>query len=771
MNSKVYNALCAAFALAYLLAPALIFIPVMLWEASPLPSAFCMAKPARRRRPSMAGVGATPFVDARLDGENQVEAHKNVMPQTFLGILSNWLGSLWSAGSRTTGEPSGSLLSERHGGIPGHMSVDDSSSEAEDVVSVGKSSVFVGAGLREYVPHLLPLHKLGCGIATMVSPVNDVAGTCGETHADLDEGVSSELVDVCDEAEISVRLRFICDRFFSEGFAHPRLSARFLDALLEEELNDSENKAHRDSLTEVAEPECGLVPESAEETLVLEQESVQTPSGLDNAGLKDPKPKSGTVEGLNEAFALSSWQSVNGFFGECLSTGLPTPMEIDDDLAWSEVVEVENSMEIDDDVVEVAVPDAVCGEKLVAHTCNPMDEDLQYVSQSVKKDCDTNKIPACVPQQVVDDKVEHDVMRLDAPIAVTALKPQSRGTKKSGEQKKGGESLPASVSGLLADGAKKVGECTPAVLGPKDHSKTAKPVSQSGKKAKEPKVAAKTELASGSREQQPEETKAAPKVSMPGILRALASRAAKEQAKDSKGKAKESKVATKTELTSGSREKQPDNSKAETKAPMAVTLKALASGAYMEQPKDPKVESSTSVGRPKRSLVKGKKSAKSFDAPTNNGLSAAEFQAKVARRESLIVLSFWVPSVDFGPNCERMLVKKQKFALAWFLKPGAASSSKKVVETRIWLPGNPQTDNSRMTMAVVTPFDSLHIKMQFVRFTKRTSCRSVGPGAKPMRSEPKVDPEASDSKDWIIVSLWDRHHAPPVSLVLSLGLA
>ncbi|OAD75802.1 hypothetical protein PHYBLDRAFT_142793 [Phycomyces blakesleeanus NRRL 1555(-)] len=110
-----------------------------------------------------------------------------------------------------------------------------------------------------------------------------------------------------------------------------------------------------------------------------------------------------------------------------------------------------------------------------------------------------------------------------------------------------------------------------------------------------------------------------------------------------------------------------------------------------------------------------------------------------------------------------MLVKKQKFALAWFLKPGAVSSSKKVVETRIWLPGNPQTDNSRMTMAVVTPFDSQrgtskvrhsviqvtnrlkgpHIKMRSVRFTKRTSCRSVGPGAKPMRSEPKVDPEAS----------------------------
>ncbi|OAD69570.1 hypothetical protein PHYBLDRAFT_66206 [Phycomyces blakesleeanus NRRL 1555(-)] len=420
-------------------------------------------------------------------------------------------------------------------------------------------------------------------------------------------------------------------------------------------------------------------------------------------------------------------------------------MEIDDDLAWSEVMEVESPMEIDDDV-EVVAPDADCGEKLVAHTCNPTDDDLQYVSQSVKKDCDTNKIPACVPQQVVDDKVEHDVMRLDAPIAVTALKPQSRSANKSGEQKKGGESLPASVSGLLADGAKKVGECAPAVLGPMDHSKTVKPASQSGKKAKDIKVVAKTETASGSREQQPEETKAAPKVSMPGIPRVLASRAAKEQAKDSKGKAKESKVAAKTELTSGSREKQPDHSKAETKAPMAVTLKALASGAYMEQSKDPKVESSASVGRPKRSLVKGKKPAKSFDAPTNNGLSAAEFQAK-ARRESLIVLSFWVPSVDFGPNCERMLVKKQKFALAWFLKPGTASSSKKVVETRIWLPGNPQTDNSRMTMAVVTPFDSEgsgpHIKMRSVRFTKRTSCWSVGPGAKPMRSEPKVDPEAS----------------------------
>ncbi|KAL0076121.1 hypothetical protein F4703DRAFT_1934519 [Phycomyces blakesleeanus] len=96
-----------------------------------------------------------------------------------------------------------------------------------------------------------------------------------------------------------------------------------------------------------------------------------------------------------------------------------------------------------------------------------------------------------------------------------------------------------------------------------------------------------------------------------------------------------------------------------------------------------------------------------------------------------------------------------------------------------------------MTMAVSTPFDSqrgtskvrhsviqvmnrfkgLHIKMRSVRFTKRASCRSVGPGAKPMRSEQKVNPEASDSKDWIIVSLWDRRHAPPVRLVLSLGLA
>ncbi|KAL0076122.1 hypothetical protein F4703DRAFT_1934520 [Phycomyces blakesleeanus] len=574
MNSKVYNAIYATFALAYLIAPALLFIPVMLWEASPLPSAFCMAKPARKRRPPMAGVGATPFFGASSEGESRVEAHEKVMRQTILGIMSNFVGSLWSTGSRTTGEPSGSLLSERHGGIPGHMSVDDFSSEEEDVVCVGKLNVSFGAELRGYVPHLLPLHKLECGIATMVSPVNDVAGTCGETHADLDEGVSSELVDVCDEAEISVRLRFICDRFFSEGFAKPRLSARFLDAMLEEELNNSENKAHRDSLTEVAEPECDLVPKSAKETFVFEQESVQTPSGLNNADLKEPKPKSGTVEGLNEAFALSSWQSVNGFFGECPSTGLPTPMEIDDDLAWSEVVEVENPMEIDD-VVEVVVPDAVCGEKLVAHTCNPMDEDLQYVSQSVKKDCDTNKVPTCVPQQVVDDKVENDMTGLDAPIAVTALKPQSGGTEQSGGQKKGGESLPASVSGLLADGAKKVEECAPVVLGPKGHSKTVKPASQSGKM-----------------------------------------------------KAKDTKAAAKTELASGSREKQPTDSKAEAKVSMAVKLKALASGAHMEQPKDSKAESTASAGKPKRSLAKGKKPAKSFDAPTNNGLSAAEFQAK-----------------------------------------------------------------------------------------------------------------------------------------------
>ncbi|KAL0081237.1 hypothetical protein J3Q64DRAFT_1850961 [Phycomyces blakesleeanus] len=411
MNSKVYNAIYAAFALAYLIAPALLFIPVMLWEASPMPSAFCMAKSAKRRRPSMAGVGATPFVVVRPDGENQVEAHKNVMPQTILGMLSNWLGSLWSTGSQTTGEPSGSLLSKRHGGIPEHMFVDDSSSEAEDVVCVGKSSVFFGAGLRGYVPHLLPLHKLGRGIATMVFPVNGVAGTCGETHADLDGGVSSELVDECDESEVSVRLRFICDRFFSEGFAKPRLSARFIDAMLEEELNDSANKAHRDSLTEVAEPECGLVPKSAEETPVQRQESVQTPSGLDNADFVVPKPKFGTVEGLNEAFALSSWQSANGFFGECLSTGLPTPMEIDDDLAWSEVMEVEIPMEIDD-VAEVMVLDANCGEKLMAHTYNPTVTDLQYVSQSANMDCDTNDLPACVPQQAADDKMEDDTEKI-----------------------------------------------------------------------------------------------------------------------------------------------------------------------------------------------------------------------------------------------------------------------------------------------------------------------------------------------------------------------
>ncbi|KAL0073328.1 hypothetical protein F4703DRAFT_1936801 [Phycomyces blakesleeanus] len=247
----------------------------------------------------MAGVGAIPFVVVRPDeAKNQDRSSQKC-----------------------------SLLSKRHGGIPEHMFVDDSSSEAEDVVCVGKSSVFFGAGLRGYVPHLLPLHKLGRGIATMVFPVNGVAGTCGETHADLDGGVSSELVDKCDEAEVSVRLRFICDRFFSEGFANPRLSARFLDAMLEEELNDSENKAHRDSLAEVAEPECGVVPVPVDEILVFEQEFIQTPIGF---GLMlaswFQSPKFGTVEASIEAFALSSWTiRLMAFLVNVSSTGSSHP--------------------------------------------------------------------------------------------------------------------------------------------------------------------------------------------------------------------------------------------------------------------------------------------------------------------------------------------------------------------------------------------------------------------------------------------------------------
>ncbi|KAL0087674.1 hypothetical protein J3Q64DRAFT_1832990 [Phycomyces blakesleeanus] len=224
---------------------------------------FCMAKPARRRRPSMAGVGATPFVDARPNGENRVEAHDNVMRQTILGLVSNWVGSLWSTGSRTTGEPSGGLLSERQGGILGHMSVDESSSEEEDVVCVGESNVFFGVGLREYIPHLLPLDKLERGIDTMVSPVDGVAGTCGETHADLDEGVSSELVET-----YAMKLRSAYDsdssvKNFSQGFCKPKTPARFLTRCWKRSSTPLKTKSC-DSLTEVAEPECGLVSRVSE---------------------------------------------------------------------------------------------------------------------------------------------------------------------------------------------------------------------------------------------------------------------------------------------------------------------------------------------------------------------------------------------------------------------------------------------------------------------------------------------------------------------------
>ncbi|KAL0084510.1 hypothetical protein F4703DRAFT_1793879 [Phycomyces blakesleeanus] len=745
MNSKVYNALCAAFALAYLLAPALLFIPVMLWEASPLPSAFCMAKPARRRRPSMMGVGATPFVDARLDGENQVEAHKNVMPQTILGILSNWLGSLCSIGSQTTGEPSGSLLSKRHGGIPGHMSVNDSSSEAECVVCVGESSMFFGAGLRGYVPHLLPLHELGRGIATMVFPVNGVAGTCGETHADLDEGVSSELVDECDEAEVSARLRFICDRFFSEGFAKPRLSARFLDAMLEEELSDSANKAHRDSLTEVVEPECGLATKSAEETLVQRQESVQTPSGLNNAGLKDPKPKSGTVEGLHEAFALSSWQSANGFFGECLSTGLPTPMEIDDDLAWCEVVEVEDPMEIDDVVVvEVMVPDADCGEELVAHTCNPAVDDLQHFSQSVKKGCDTNKIPACVPQQAADDKMDEDTKKIVLP-----------GTS---SQKKYNVPSPRRKEG--ADEVKGNREYQMAVSRPKEeYSMIPRPASQKAiDEAKASNEGSKIKLASAScdRPSQLPKSLSGLRTERPRLLSNFIWEASgpSTAASCNKGKApsKEFKTqgqaitpaanysipvaapSSKKVKTSGS-----GAAKAEFKAPWQITPPAAKPSTPVVAPSSKK-EENVKAEESDLSAAPSSKRVKTMGASKESDPIAASNSKEEKCSEAVESDLFSAPSS-----------KKSFPTRNPASKPAKSSSNrgkedpKSLLKYVLRFKGDPTVNKE----GVVKESAELMIPKTWtnfccpVRFTKQTSCRSVGPGAKPMRSEPKVDPEAS----------------------------
>ncbi|KAL0074373.1 hypothetical protein F4703DRAFT_1920817 [Phycomyces blakesleeanus] len=703
MNSKVYNALCAAFALAYLLAPALLFIPVMLWEASPMPSAFCMAKSAKRRRPSMAGVGAIPFVVVRPDGENQVEAHKNVMPQTILGMLSNWLGSLWSTGSQTTGEPSGSLLSKRHGGIPEHMFVDDSSSEAEDVVCVGKSSVFFGAGLRGYVPHLLPLHKLGRGIATMVFPVNGVAGTCGETHADLDGGVSSELVDKCDEAEVSVRLRFICDRFFSEGFANPRLSARFLDAMLEEDLNDSENKAHRDSLAEVAEPECGVVPVPVDEILVFEQEFIQTPSGLDNAGFVVPKPKFGTVEGLNEAFALSSWQSANGFFGECLSTGLPTPMEIDDDLAWSEVMEVEIPMEIDD-VAEVMVLDANCGEKLMAHTYNPTVTDLQYVSQSANMDCDTNDLPACVPQQAADDKMEDDTEKivLSGPSSLKkydAPKPRQK---------------------VGADEVKGSKEPSMAVPRPKEKSsKLPRPASQ--KAIEEAKAAIEG----------PESKVASASCDLPSQLPKSLFGLRTERAKLVPSLA--SKVPEPVTTASCDKGKAPKK-KAKTQGSTATPAAQVS--VPVAAPSSKKEESIKEFKSDLPSASRGKK------VKTSGGDEKADLVIEPIGKE--------IGEPQIQPFPARNPASKP----AKSSSKGGKEVPMNLLKYALRFKGAPTVNKDTF------PWDYLRGDSRWVSWL---SCKGSLFYVRFL--------QLSNSKDWIIVSLWDRHHAPPVSLVLSLGLA
>ncbi|OAD72477.1 secreted neurofilament-like protein [Phycomyces blakesleeanus NRRL 1555(-)] len=736
MNSKVYNALCAAFALAYLLAPDLLFIPVMLWEASPLPSAFCMAKPARKRRPSMMGV-----------------------------------------------EPSGSLLSERHGGIPGHMSVNDSPSEDEDVVCVGKSNVFFGAELRGYIPHLLPLHKLESGIATMVFPVDGVAGTCGETHANLDEGVSSELVDICDEAEVSIRLRFICEDFFSGGFANPRLPARFFDTMLEEELNASENKGHCDSLTEVAEPECGLVPKLVEETFVFGQESVQTPLGLNNAGLNDPKPKFGTVQGLNEAFALSSWQSVNGFFWECLSTGLPTPMEIDDDLAWSEVMEVEGPMEMDDDDVEVVVPTAECGEEFMAHTYNPTVKDLQYVSQSANKDCYTSKIPACVPQQAADDKMDEDTKKIVLPGTSSQKKydvPSPR-RKEGADEVKGNREHPMAISR-----PKKECSMIPRPVSQKatnEGSKIKLASASCDRPSQQPKPVSglRTErsrllsnfiweasgpatAASCNKGKAPnKEVKAQGQATTPAAKYSIPV-AAPSSKEEQNVKAYESDLpaapSSKKVKTSGS-----GAAKAEFKAPWQVTPPAAKPSTPVVAPsskkeENVKAEESDLPAAPSSKRVKTMGGTKAYSDPIAASNSKEEKCSEAAELDLSSAPSSKKVKImgdektnlvadPISEEIEQALI--QPFPTRNPASKPAKSSSnrgkedpKSLLKYVLRFKGDPTVNKE----GVVKESAKLMIPKTWtnfccpVRFTKRTSCLSVGPGAKPTRSESKVDPEA-----------------------------
>ncbi|KAI9022253.1 hypothetical protein CLU79DRAFT_835385 [Phycomyces nitens] len=397
MHPKLYNALQTAKWLYSIVTPLCLIVPMMMLAASPLPSAFSMAKPARRR-PSALGMDAAPVNKTRFDDDGLVEGHIKDTSQTTLGHVSNCADSLESA----------------------------CSSLGMESIDVGESSSSFVADFRGYIPHRCYSFVANGDSSVMVFPVNGVAGTDGETHAPLNEGVSNELTESCEETEPNVQLDFFWDSQSSEELRKLRAYAKFLDEMMDEEFNSFSTESLGDSSPEAPEvqvkadaPAGRCSPDehysldpvqpveldggkpmgwSVDDLQAFEQgethgcETVPAalfePMEIDTV---NPNDIFDDVMDSDEEITPQRSLSLGGISGHVHSTGCSEPMDIDD---------VAMGQENDDAVM----PDPSCGEESVVPAQKSVSVDsLLGPSQPAGMDFVTKKGPTCVPQKVADD--------------------------------------------------------------------------------------------------------------------------------------------------------------------------------------------------------------------------------------------------------------------------------------------------------------------------------------------------------------------------------
>ncbi|KAI9020197.1 hypothetical protein CLU79DRAFT_836245 [Phycomyces nitens] len=377
MHPKLYNAFQTAKWLYSIIAPICFIIPMMMLAASPLPSAFSMAKPAQRR-PSAFRMDTAPVNETSFDGEGLVEGHGDDTGKTTLGHVSNRADSLESADFR--------------GYIP---------HRCYSIVADGDSSV-------------------------IVFPADGMAGTDGETHAPLGTYVSNELMETCEETEPSVPLDIFWDIQSSGELRKLRASVKLLDEMVDQELNSSPAESLGDSFLDVAEvqlkadapakvcsfdelplpdpvrpaerDECQPMDWSVDDLQAFEQgeihgcetvsEALFEPIETDSVDLNDVPD---VIMGSNEEFNPQGSLLIGGTSGSDLSTDHSEPMDTDD------VAMAPHN----DDAVMI---DTSCGEEAVVPARKSVSVDSLFgSSQPAGKDFVTNKGPTCVPQQVADD--------------------------------------------------------------------------------------------------------------------------------------------------------------------------------------------------------------------------------------------------------------------------------------------------------------------------------------------------------------------------------